>query len=300
MDMKKWPNWNDEKLSISLLNILRTSFWIPPQKCSHQSATWGAFSESLAISHAGSISKLASAIQSAFEQAKSWKWLQDFGFLSCVFPDSFSYRGFLLPIGGGVGYQLWRGTFFVVVLRHRKKQRKNMFFFFITWVVDEVEKNCPMFLKTILKNVKNTYYRQIRVNWFLITFSTLTTRLSPNANLVLYYLFFFLSFLVCLRLFQHTFGTHPQTFTNRLLARGLPGVCSGGVLQFSWTMVGCLIEVRDKRCVFHHQAIDAGDTAGMQRHLQSAKVAENARNFDGSVETKTNPRSLFVYNTSKM
>ena len=111
--------------------------------------------------------------------------------------------------------------------------------------------------------------------------------------------FFFVSFLVCLRLFQHTFGTHPQTFTNRLLARGLPGVCSGGVLQFSWTMVGCLIEVRDKRCVFHHQAIDAGDTAGMQRHLQSAKVAENARNFDGSVETKTNPRSLFVYNTSR-
>ena len=41
---------------------------------------------------------------------------------------------------------------------------------------------------------------------------------------------------------QHTFGTHPeQPFTNRLWRDsfhswrgGLPGVCSKGVLQFSW------------------------------------------------------------------
>ena len=39
------------------------------------------------------------------------------------------------------------------------------------------------------------------------------------------------------RLFQHTFGTHPSTFTNRIWRdsfhgwlRGLPGVCSMGVL----------------------------------------------------------------------
>ena len=38
-----------------------------------------------------------------------------------------------------------------------------------------------------------------------------------------------------LRLFQHTFGTHRlqrDSFHNWL--GGLPGVCPGGVLQFSW------------------------------------------------------------------
>ena len=49
------------------------------------------------------------------------------------------------------------------------------------------------------------------------------------------------------RLFQHTFGTHPQTFTKRLKRDffhnwlgGLPGVCSRGVeTTLELRMIGC-------------------------------------------------------------
>ena len=53
-----------------------------------------------------------------------------------------------------------------------------------------------------------------------------------------------------LRLFQHTFGTHPLTFPNRLFigkfftvgSRGIAErVCSWGVLQLSWIQVTGMI-----------------------------------------------------------
>ena len=53
------------------------------------------------------------------------------------------------------------------------------------------------------------------------------------------------------RLFQHTFGTHPSTFTKRLKKGffhnwlgGLPGVCSRGVLKQPLKLAS--------KCLSHH------------------------------------------------